>query len=259
MRVKNNLILVGLHFKFEFCYAKNIKNKQVVSRMSKDISIADDVREVEDKLESKANSGKDKKAAKKGRKRKPVDWTVIRAEYITGDMSLAQLAEKYDIAKSSIQKKSAEGRWSEQRKRKAVAESDKIVKKLTEYNAKQKIKDIAKACNAASALIDKIVEATEELRKVELINKKVKKTHKKVNKNGKLEEVDNTITSYDYKVIEGAIDTKKLSNLSKSLANCKSVLDVAESSDDGDIGVIEMPAMTVLEPPEEESEVLKGE
>lgn len=225
-----------------------------MSRLSKDNSIAADDREIEDELEPSKNSGKDKK----GRKRKPINWTAIRAEYITGDMSLAQLADKYDITKSSIEKRSAQGRWSEQRKRKSAAESDRIAERLTEYNAKQKVKDIAKACNAASALIDKIIEATEELRKIEVTKKTVKKTHTKINQDGKLAEIDNTVTSYDYETTDGVIDTKKLSNLSKSLANCKSVFDVAENSDDDDIGVIEMPAMTVLEPPDEEVEVLQS-
>lgn len=195
---------------------------------------------------------------KKGRKKKPTDWTAIRAEYIAGEMSLAQLAEKHGVTKSAIQKKSAAGHWSEKRKQKSAEKSDRIAEKLTEYNAKQKVKDIAKACNAASALIDKIIEATDELRKIELTKKTVNKIHTKINQDGKLAEIDKTVTSYDYETTDGMINTQKLSFLSKSLANCKSVLEVVENDNDEEIGVIEMPAMTVLEPPEEEAEVLSG-
>lgn len=224
--------------------------------MSKDNSIVADDCEIEDELKPSDNSGKDKKATKKGRKRKSVDWTAIRAEYITGNMSLAQLAVKHNITQSAVQKKSAAGHWSEQRKKKSMAESDKIAEKLTEYKAKQKAKDIAKACNAASRLIDKIIESTDELREFELTTKTVTKTHEKENKDGKLTDIDKTVTSYDYFVKNGLIDTKKLSNLSKALANCKSVFDVIENDGDDEIGIIEMPAMTVLEPPDEEVEVL---
>lgn len=196
---------------------------------------------------------------KKGRKKKPTDWTAIRAEYIAGEMSLAQLAEKHNITKSAVQKKSAVGHWSERRKQKSIAESDKIADKLTEYKAKQKAKDIAKACNAASRLIDKIIESTDELREFELTTKTVTKTHEKENKDGKLTDIDKTVTSYDYFIKNGLVDTKKLSNLSKALANCKSVFDVIENDSDDEIGIIEMPAMTVLEPPEEETEMLKND
>lgn len=195
---------------------------------------------------------------KKGRKKKPADWTAIRAEYIAGEMSLAQLAEKYGVTKSAIQKKSAAGRWSDKRRQKSDEKSDKIAERLTEYSAKQKVKDISKACNAASALIDKIIEATDELRKIELFNKKVTKTHKTKNQDGDITEIDTTETTFDYEITDGMIDTKKLSFLSKSLANCKAVLEVAENDNDDEIGVIEMPAMTVLEPPEEEAEVLNS-
>lgn len=207
--------------------------------------------------ENKLSAAKGAKK-KKGRKKKPTDWTAIRAEYIAGEMSLAQLAEKHNITKSAIQKKSATGHWSEQRKQKSIAESDKIAEKLTEYNAKQKAKDIAKACNAASRLIDKIIESTDELREFELTTKTVTKTHEKENKDGKLTDIDKTVTSYDYFIKNGLVDTKKLSNLSKALANCKSVFDVIENDSDDEIGIIEMPAMTVLEPPEEETEMLKN-
>lgn len=230
--------------------------------MSKDKDISDDDSKADinnSVPEYMDNSSKNEKSKrKKGRKKKPIDWTAIRAEYIAGDMSLAQLAEQYNVTKSAMQKKSAAGHWSEQRKKKSISESDKIADKLSEYNAKQKVKDIAKVCNAASALIDKIIEATDELRKIELTKKTVKKTHIKTNQDGKFAEVENTVTSFDYETIDGMIDTKKLSNLSKSLANCRSILDVVDSGEDDEIGIIEMPAMTVLEPPEEEVEVLQS-
>lgn len=220
--------------------------------MSEDKKICDNDRE------AGVNSGKKETKRKKGRKKKTTDWTAIRAEYISGNMSLAQLAEQYNVTQSAIQKKSAAGRWSEQRKKKSIAESDKIVDKLTEYNAKQKVKDIAKACNAAGQLIDKIIEATAELRKIEQTKKTVKRTHTKENKDGKITEIDNTVTTYDYEITDGRIDTKKLSNLAKSLANCKGILDLADSDNNDEIGIIEMPAMTVLEPPDEEVEVLQS-
>lgn len=43
------------------------------------------------------------------------DWLEIKTEYVTGDLSLQKLSQKYGVAQSTIRKRSANEHWVEQR------------------------------------------------------------------------------------------------------------------------------------------------
>lgn len=43
------------------------------------------------------------------------DWRVIRAEYVTGEMSMRELCEQYGLSESTIRKRAAKEQWVEHR------------------------------------------------------------------------------------------------------------------------------------------------
>lgn len=43
------------------------------------------------------------------------DWLAIKTEYVTGEASLQELAEKYGLSQSTIRKRSSSEKWVEQR------------------------------------------------------------------------------------------------------------------------------------------------
>jgi hypothetical protein len=83
-----------------------------------------------------------------------VDWKRIKAEYITGGISLQKLAEKYGVSFSTIQKKSMEEKWGNLRKKKRRIVEEKIIDSISSKEAKKAIDII----DVADKLLDKITE-----------------------------------------------------------------------------------------------------
>jgi DNA-directed RNA polymerase specialized sigma subunit len=65
-----------------------------------------------------------------------VEWQKIKAEYISGGISLQRLSEKYGVSFSTIQKKSMEEKWSVLRKKGRRKAEEKLVEAVSEKNAK---------------------------------------------------------------------------------------------------------------------------
>jgi DNA-directed RNA polymerase specialized sigma subunit len=83
-----------------------------------------------------------------------VEWQKIKAEYISGGISLQRLSEKYGVSFSTIQKKSMEEKWSVLRKKGRRKAEEKLVEAVSEKNAK--IDD------RYFRLVDKLMQRAEE-------------------------------------------------------------------------------------------------
>lgn len=177
---------------------------------------------------------------------KKINWAKIKAEYVTSEISLSKIAEKYGVSTSAINKKSSKESWSAEKKKQRVKAADKVAKKLNDKNVRKTVNDIERVCNAACKLISKINRAIDEIDKKE-ISVKIKSENDE-------REIEAASVEKEFEICKGLVDTKRISDLSKSLLNIKQVLVGSEKTTDVDkpIGIIELPTMQLLTPPEEE-------
>lgn len=183
-------------------------------------------------------------------KSKKFDWAKIRAEYVTGNESLKDLSLKYKISHSALCKKSAKGKWSILRKKKQAEKAEKVAEKLQTKEVRDAVKNIDRLVNTAEKLLTKADNAIDELRTLELINTKVTTEQNKSKTTGKVTSTQKTIHSKV--LIDGIIDTKRLSEISKSLVNIKQIFDGKPDNDDSDTGIVIMPQIEHPQPPTDE-------
>ena len=80
------------------------------------------------------------------------DWDNIRTEYITSDLSLKDISEKYGVSQRLVNTKSAEQGWVEQRKKYNAKVVEKAVNKVAAKRANQLAKELAIADNISNVL-----------------------------------------------------------------------------------------------------------
>lgn len=165
---------------------------------------------------------------------KEPDWASIRAEYLKSNISLKKLGEKHGVSLSAMQKKSAQGKWSEKRKQLRADKAEKVSERLHERDVKQTVKDIERVCRTAGKLIDKVNKALAQIDKQVYVSQDRKIiTTKETKNNDGSETLDQTLKrNMRVKRFETLADTKKLADLSKTLLNIKAVLTGEDGSAD---------------------------
>lgn len=88
-----------------------------------------------------------------------VDWTAIKAEYITTQTSYRKLAEKYGVSRDLVADKGKEEEWVELRRQ----HSAKILSKAVEKNSQKKADQLARIDRVTDRLLTKIERAVDEL------------------------------------------------------------------------------------------------
>lgn len=176
--------------------------------------------------------------------RKEPDWAAIRGEFLNTDISLKALAEKHGLSLSAVSKQSARGKWGEKRKKLKADKAEKVSEKLHERDVKQTVKDIERVCKAAGKLINQVNKAIAQVGKQNYVSKdrKIITVSEAINPDGS-STVDQTVKrEMKVKRYDTLIDTKKLSDISKTLLNIKAVL----TGDDGKADEIEGSGIIVL-------------
>ena len=80
------------------------------------------------------------------------DWDKIRTEYITSDLSLKDISDKYGVSQRLVNTKSAEQGWVDQRKKYNAKVVEKAVNKVATKRANQLAKELAIADNISNVL-----------------------------------------------------------------------------------------------------------
>ena len=80
------------------------------------------------------------------------DWDKLRTEYITTDLSLKDISDKYGVSQRLVNTKSAEQGWVEQRKKYNAKVVEKAVNKVAAKRANQLAKELAIADNISNVL-----------------------------------------------------------------------------------------------------------
>lgn len=219
-----------------------------------------------EKLKSQAQKAESKTRKKKTDEPELIDWAKVKAEYVSGTMSAAKLADRYGISVSSISKKCASEHWQELRKQNQSETANKIAKKINTEKVKKTVREIDRVVAVASKLITKLNRAVNELDKdEELIKKKVVKVEKSEDKKTAEEEYsydyEKTATveeeySYDYAKRKTLVNTKRAAEISKSLLNVRDILAdyTTEQDEENALGIIEIPMQEVMRPPEDDEQ-----
>ena len=84
--------------------------------------------------------------------RSKYDWDNIRTEYITSDLSLKDISDKYGVSQRLVNTKSAEQGWVDQRKKYNAKVVEKAVNKVAAKRANQLAKELAIADNISNVL-----------------------------------------------------------------------------------------------------------
>lgn len=184
---------------------------------------------------------------------KRIDWKKIKAEYVTGEISLANIAKKYGVSASAVQKKSVKEKWAAEKRKQHKKAADKVAKKLNDKNVRKTVSDIERVCSAASKLIAKINRAIDEVDRREKVTVRTTKIKAEgIGEKGQME-IEKTERKTDIEVCKGLVDTKSIAEISKSLLNIKQVLAGTEQEESNkEINIIELPEMQLLTPPEED-------
>lgn len=208
-----------------------------------------------DKLKSQAQKAESKTRKKKTDEPELIDWATVKAEYVSGTMSAAKLADRYGISVSSISKKCASEHWQELRKQNQSETANKIAKKINTEKVKKTVREIDRAVAVASKLITKLNRAVNELDKdEELIKKKVTvKAEKSEDKKAATVEEE---YRYDYAKRKTLVNTKRAAEISKSLLNVRNILAdyTTEQDEENALGIIEIPMQEVMRPPEDDEQ-----
>lgn len=205
-----------------------------------------------DKLKSQAQKAESKTRKKKTDEQELIDWATVKAEYVSGTMSAAKLADRYGISVSSISKKCASEHWQELRRQNQSETANKIAEKINTEKVKKTVREIDRVVAVASKLITKLNRAVNELDKDEELIKK------KVTVKAEKSEDEKTATaeeeySYDYAKRKTLVNTKRAAEISKSLLNVRDILAdyTTEQDEENALGIIEIPMQEVMQPPED--------
>lgn len=104
-----------------------------------------------------------------------LNWNKIRSDYVNGHLSYAKLAAKHKVSIQQIKKVGSEEKWVEQRKQQQAKIRQKTDQKTVEKLAEQQSDLAVEINNAARELVEKIKEATRQLDKC-LVKEKRKYT-----------------------------------------------------------------------------------
>lgn len=195
------------------------------------------------------------KTRKKTDEQELIDWATVKAEYVSGTLSAAKLADRYGISVSSISKKCASEHWQELRKQNQNKTANKIAEKINTEKVKKTVREIDRVVSVASKLITKLNRAVNELDKdEELIKKKV------TVKAEKSEDVKTATAeeeySYAYAKRKTLVNTKRAAEISKSLLNVRDILAdyTSEQDEENALGIIEIPMQELMRPPEDDEQ-----
>ena len=80
------------------------------------------------------------------------DWQKIKTEYITGDASIRELAQKHGVNRATVGKKAKDEKWVELRRQ----HRDRTLTKTLNADTKQKVDRATRLKTVADKLLDKV-------------------------------------------------------------------------------------------------------
>ena len=94
-----------------------------------------------------------------------IDWQSIKTEYISGDISIRELAEKHGVSLSTVKSRSSREGWVEARKEFQTKVDTKVNQNVAEQSARRRARAILKAQQTAiriGAVLSKVASKTDQ-------------------------------------------------------------------------------------------------
>lgn len=83
-------------------------------------------------------------------------WSALRAEYISGDISIRKLAEKYNLSRRSVSRRATEGKWADARRNYREKVQSKFIEKSSDIEAADKALKLISLQQSADKMADVI-------------------------------------------------------------------------------------------------------
>lgn len=94
-----------------------------------------------------------------------VDWKSIKTEYISSEISIREIAEKYGVSVSTVKTRSSKEGWVEARKRFRTNVDTKVTQKVEDASARRRARAILKSQQTAlkiGAVLNKVAGKTDQ-------------------------------------------------------------------------------------------------
>jgi flagellar motility protein MotE (MotC chaperone) len=89
----------------------------------------------------------------------PVDWRAIKTEYITGNISMRELAEKHNIPFRTLRNRAQEEQWGANKSKTRARQEQRAIEKVVEQESTK----LAKTDEKYFRILDKLFDKAEEL------------------------------------------------------------------------------------------------
>lgn len=164
-----------------------------------------------------------------------VDWQKIKTEYVTGNASYRELAQKYGVHYTSIAKKAKKENWHQLRQQQANTTQTKMIQAVEA----RKVDRAARFLTVADKLLDKIEAIVETAELADMPAKSVRAL---------------TAAVKDLKEIQMIRSDADIREQEARIAKLIREAEKGEAGDTGAFGVVLLPAVAPIPaPPEEDS------
>lgn len=168
-----------------------------------------------------------------------IDWIKIRNDYINGNISYRDLAEKHNVSFSTLQERARREKWFEKKKQQHDRINEKLIQKTAEKLAEKEANRLLRISNAADKLLEKIELATQQLDMYLAKDKRKYTTQVKDKKTGKTVYVDveeetlKTVTTDRINKVE----LKQIASALKDLKDIQLVTEEEKAQDSPNINI----------------------
>lgn len=170
------------------------------------------------------------------------NWSAIRSEYVTKNITYSALCDKYGCSMSTLTKKASAEGWANARKKHRKKVERKIEEKAAAKKAEKIIKEMSKTEELAEILLEWIEKAITELDEHIVTNRKVTKKidfADTTSAKGKPVPKKETVTEKtELKAIKSIVKTDDLKKLSATLKDIREVLASDDENKDSTLTVI---------------------
>lgn len=161
------------------------------------------------------------------------DWIKIKNEYISSNISYRDLAKKYGVVFSTLEKTARREKWTELRKKQCDKIATELRQKTAEKIAERESDRLSRINSAADRLLDKIEEAIEQLDNHLVKNKKKTKVIEYNNPDRPDKPTREIIEEFEEaEFVPGDIDRLGLKMIAGTLKDVRGISQVDEGEDE---------------------------
>lgn len=170
-----------------------------------------------------------------------VEWTQIRAEYITTETSYRQLAKKYGVPLTTLSRRAKKEEWKQERETYWDTVRTEVVQRTQEDAIDKHVDAAARISAISDRLLDRIEQAIEQLDRHMVQDRSRHKVVTYGKSDGDDRQVIEEIEEKEHKRwITGEIDRDGLKKIASTLRELKEIKGIRNDmdADSGNLGVI---------------------